>query len=191
MVTIVRSLGSCGLSLVERGLDVLDDANRVLAGLTPDFDDDGALPAQEGGRSRFLFGVLDLGDVGDANRGASLVGDDDLAELRDTLEAPGRPQHDFGVTLVDASARNLDVVRHDGVAHLAGAEAVRRELLDVQLDVHFAQASAGHGDLADAVDRFERASDALVGDLSQRAEALRSTERDGEDRLRIRDPPWR
>ena len=116
--------GELRFDLVECGLDVLDDANRVLAGLTPDFDDDGALPAQEGGRSCFLFRVPDLGDVGDANRGASLVGDDDLAELRDALEAPGRPQHDFGVTLIDATARNLDVVRNDGFAHLAGTEAV-------------------------------------------------------------------
>ena len=60
----------------------------------------------------------------DADRRAALGGDDDPAELLDPLEPPGRPQHDLGVPLIDASARDLDVLGGDRVADLAGAQPV-------------------------------------------------------------------
>ncbi len=154
--------------------------------LAPYLHDHCALAGEKGRRPRFLLRVLDLSNVGHANRRASLVGDDDLPELCDPLEAAGRSQHDLGVTLVDAPARDLDVVGDDRFAHLTGAEPVRRQLLDVQLDVHFASASAIDGHLAHTVDGLERATDSLVGDLGERPQPVRACQGDGEDRLGVR-----
>ena len=81
-------------------------------------------PSRKRRRPRFLLRVLTSRDVRHADRRASLIGDDDLPELLDALETPGRPQHHFGVALIDTSARDLDVLGCDRLADLAGAQPV-------------------------------------------------------------------
>src|SRR5262249_56262945 len=97
----------------------------------------------------------------DLDRRAPLRGDDDLAELIDRFEPAGRPQRDLGVPLIDAAAGDLDVVPLDRVADLADAESMRRQLLQIELDVDLTRAPAADRHVADAVHSLQRAADLL------------------------------
>ena len=123
------------LQLRERRLDVLDHADSVLAGLTAHVHHDGALTIEERRGAGILLGVLDRRDVRHANGGAPPGLATTIWPNSLTRSNRRGAQHHLGISLVDAAAGDLDVVGSDGVAHLSGGEALRGELLHVDLDV--------------------------------------------------------
>ena len=86
---------------------------------------------------------------------------------------PERAQQQLALALLDRAARDLDVLRDDGVADLGDRQPVRVELLDVHDDVDLAGAPAGEAHFADAVHGLDHAGDLLVGQLGERAQAHR------------------
>ena len=112
-----------------------------------------------------------MADVGDADRRPVLGRHHDVVEVRGRVDAAERAQQQLPFALLDGAARNLDVLRDDGVADLGHRQAVRVQLLDVDDDVDLAGAAAGQADLADAVDGLDGAGDLLVGELGERPQA--------------------
>ena len=61
----------------------------------------------------FLDGVLHAADVGERDRGAVLVGEDDAVEVVHVGDAPHRAQRDFRRTGDEVAARDFDVLPLD------------------------------------------------------------------------------
>src|SRR5262249_8549790 len=115
--------------------------------------------------------ILGIADVGNADRRAVDVGDDDVVEFLGGVDAAHGPQPDFPLALLQRAAGNFDVFLLDGVADLIDRESAGVQLLDVDDDVDLARTIAADADVADAVHRFERALNLLVGNLGQRPQA--------------------
>ncbi len=173
MTVSLTAAGSERWMVVELGAHALDHRDRVLAHRPADVEHHRGGLAEPDGARRPLEAVFRVPDVRDANRRAVPRRDDDVVEIRRRVDAAERAQQQLALALLDRAARDLDVLRHDRVAHLGDRQPVRVELLDVDDDVDLAGAAAGEADLADAVDRLDHARDLLVGQLGERAQAHR------------------
>ncbi len=75
------------------------------------FKQNGVLAVHVGDAVDVGLAVLDPRDVGDPDRMAVLLADDDVVELRDALDAAAGSEGHRLRALVDAAARDLDVLR--------------------------------------------------------------------------------
>ncbi len=173
MTVTLTDRGQRTLDDLELAANALDDRDRVLPHRPADVEHHGGGLAEPDGAPGPLKAVLRVPDVRDPDRRAVPRRDDDLVEIGRRVDAPERAQQQLALALLDRAARDLDVLRHDGVAHLGDRQPVRVELLDVDDDVDLAGASAGEADFADAVDGLNHARDLLVGQLGERAQAHR------------------
>ena len=129
--------------------------------------------AQPHAARRALGAVLRVPDVRHANRCAVPGREDDGIEILRGIDAAEGAKQQLPLALLHRAARNLDVLSHHGIAHLADRQPIRAQLLDVDDDVNLAGTTSTEIDLADAVDGLDGAADLLVGQLRQRSQAHR------------------
>ncbi len=108
---------------------------------------------------------------------------------RDRLHAAARAQRHRLRTLVDAAARDLDVLSLQRARHVGHGQVVGPQAIGIQPHVDLALAPAEHGHLADAGDAFDLPAQDLVRVLGHFADRPVGGQREAEDRRRVRIEP--
>ena len=177
----------------DRGTHAFGDRDDVRAGLAVDRDLDG-LDAVDA-RDDFALGerARDDSDVLDANRRLAAFLEREVLDLVHVLELVHRPHEVLGRALTDLAGRRVQVLLREPRADRAGVDALGGEGRGVDADQDLLDQPAAHLHGGHAVDAFERALDALLGDPAQADEvlvALRGAERrpypDAQDRVQVR-----
>ena len=150
----------------QRLLDGGDGGDDVGAGLALDVEHDGGLAVVPAGDAVVLDAADHAADVGQAHRGAVLVGDDERAV------GVGREQLVVGADgvglarAVEAALGAVDVGGGDGGAHVLEREAVGGDARRVDADADGGAQPALDGDFADAVDLAELRLQQRVGGVA-------------------------
>ncbi len=117
---------------------------------------------------------------------AVLLANDDVVELGDGLDAAAGPQGQRLRSLIDASARNLDVLRLQGAGDVIDRQVIGAQPIGIEPHIDLTLPSAEDQHLADAVDALELAAQHLVCVFSDVANRLVGAQRQAEDRRRVR-----
>ena len=168
-----------------RSLTAVDDLDGVGARLPADLQEHRAGAVDVGDGVGIGLAVFDARDVGDPDRVAVLLADDDVVELGDGLDAAARAQRDRLRPLIDAAAGDLDVLRLQRARDVGDRQVVGAQAVGVEPDVDLPLAAAEDEHLADAVDAFELPAQHLVGVLGDVADRLVGAEREAQDRRRV------
>ncbi len=129
--------------------------------------------------------VLDGGDVAKQDRMSVALADDDVAERSDRGDAPARPQRQRRSALLDASARDLGVLRLQRARHVGDREVVGAQPVGVERHVDLPRPSANDDDLANAGNAFQLPAQLLVGVFGDVADRLVGRERERQHRRRV------
>jgi len=146
-------------------LDGVDNLDGVRAGLSAHVERDGLLAIDHVPGVGFGKTVFNAADIADANGRAVDIGDYYFAELADGVDAPQRPDAQFGFASNDPAAGNLDVFALNRSLELADSDVVGVESLGVGKDAYLAIPPAGHANLADAVHGLQHPLDLFVSDF--------------------------
>jgi hypothetical protein len=178
-----------GQSLLQLGepiLDGVDDIHGVGARLPPHLQQQRGLVVQPS-RGQFIFdAVFAVTDIGDLDRIAVAVGDDDVVEIRGRLHTPESAQRQCSVGLFDAASGHFQVLSPERLLDLRDGQVVGAQLVAVQIDVDLALAPADDQDLAHAVDRFDLPPQRLIRILRHLSQAAIRRDRDGHNRRGVR-----
>ena len=132
------------------GLHVIDGLDDVGVGLAVEDDQHRQLALRQAEIAHVLHGVADLGDVGEAHRGAVAVGNHE----RDIVGRRGGlivgVNLIAAVAVVDRAFRAVGVGGSERRAHVLEPDAVFVKRLRVELDAHRRQRRAADDDVADA-----------------------------------------
>ena len=155
----------------QQGLDAVDHIDDVGTRLTLHVDQYRLVAVGPGGQAFVLGAVDDLGDILQAQRGAVLVAEDQLAVFLDRFQLV------VGVELgnprgpVEVALGLVDVAGRDQAAHVGQAQAIGRQRLRVDADTHRRALPAGQGHQADTAglrELLRQAGIDQVVDLRQR-----------------------
>ena len=135
------------------------------------------------------FAVLDARDIGDPDRVAVLLADDDVVEFGDALDAAARAQRERLRALIDAAAGDFDVLRLQRARDVVDRQVVAAEPIGIEPDVDLALPAAEDQHLSDAVDALELAAQHLVGVFGDVADRPVGAEREAQHRRRVRVEP--
>ena len=170
---------------VELRLHPVDHLDGVRAGLLADDELDGVLAVQARERARLDHAVLRVAEVAHPERAVAHVRDDQVVEVRDGLDASHRPDHELAPGLIEAPARQLQVLALDRFAHLADRETLRREAIRIHRDVDGALLPAEHDDLSDTGERLDVLLHLPARELGHLAQVPAARERDAHHRNRV------
>ena len=121
--------------------------------------------------------MLDRGDVAQVNRTTGDIGDDGVAELGDRFEFVERTDEEPLVSLLEASAGQVDVFRADSPRDFLDADAELRKLLLIHLDLYLVFEPAADLDGGSAFFGFQVGLDAILCEATQRFQARFGTVR--------------
>ena len=130
------------------GVDGLDD---VCAGLAKQQQDDAGLAVDEPLVAQILDGIGDVGDVGEVDRRAVAVCDDERTVIGGVVRLIVGVDLQMLAIALDGALRAVGVGGGERRAHVFKADAIFRKGVRVELDAHGGQRRAADGDLADAV----------------------------------------
>jgi hypothetical protein len=99
-----------GMAIADLRSHLFHDLDGVGSGLAADLEEDGTRAIDVGDGLGIGFAVLDARHVGNSDRVAVLLADDNLVELGDRLHPAAGPERDRLRSLIDAAAGNLDVL---------------------------------------------------------------------------------
>src|ERR1039457_3270040 len=119
---------------------------------------------QAGGGTRLLVAVLRLADVRHRHDVAVARGHGDLVELRRIQNAARGADGKFAGAAVQFAARQLQILRAQGVEHVVDGQVVGTQAVGIHLDMDLAARAAHDGTLADARGVFQLLFDLLIGD---------------------------
>ena len=157
MVT-VRSLstrtstagGSVDMNLRQQRLDAVDDLDDIGAGLALHVEDDRRRRVRPGAELGVLRAADDVGDVGEPDRRAVAIGDDEIAVLIGAGELVVGVDRRGLCRAVEIAFRRVDVQIADRGADVVDVEAIGGERLRIELNAHRRPLSAADADEPDA-----------------------------------------
>ena len=174
--------GQAGGKLREQLAHAIDHLDDVGPGLPLDVDQDGGEFAGPRGKTTIFGGVLDAGDVAEAERGVIPPGDDQIAVFLDGTELVVCVHQDRAERAVETALGTVDAGGADGGAHLGEAEAAGGELARIDLHADGRTLAAGEADHADAGNLREFLGDAGVHEIvDSRQRHARRSDGEGED----------
>ena len=128
--------------LRQLALDDVDDFDGIGAALLLDDQENGVVAVEAADGAGFFVAVVDFAEVADADGLAGDVGNDDVAELIDVLDAAHGSQDQLAGILIDAPAGQLEVLIGQCLANVFNGKVVGLELAGVDGDVDSAAAAA-------------------------------------------------
>ena len=174
--------GKRGLELGQQLFDACDHLNGIGAGLALDVDNHGRGFVHPGGELGVFDTVADPGYVGEHDRGAVLIGDDEIPV------ACAREQLIVGIDLkilrraVEAALGGVHAFGGERIAQVFKIDAVGSERRGVGLDADGRLLSAADGDQADAAELRNLGSEAGVDQVFDPRERHGvGSEREGKD----------
>ena len=173
--------GRLAVSCRQQRVDAIDDVDDVGAGLPLDVHQHGGLIVGPRAEARVLGAVDDLGDVGEPQRRAAAVGDDQVAIRLDRSQLIVGVEHERALGAVEVALRLVDVGGGNHVAQGLQVQVVRRQRLRVGLDAHGRTLPSGEAHEADAGQLRQLLRDARVDqvvDVGQRHGRRRDRQRE-------------
>ena len=140
------------LNLGHPGLDRVGQRDRVDAALLADGYGQRRASVEHRDRRGDFAGVDDLANVANANRRIAARRDDEVVEGLRAAQAADRAHRQLARALLEAPARELEVLRAQRRRHVGRRQAVGVQPVRVDLDLDFAAPGAEEEHLADAVD---------------------------------------
>ena len=189
-VEISTPAGKPLLQLRQQRPHPVDGVDHVGVALLGDLDQDRRLLVEPGDRAAVADGILDLGDVGEADEIAARALDDDVAEFgRGAHLLVGRDRLALAAAVEDAD-RPERIGVDDGEPHVVGRDPRIRQRHRIERDPHRRLVGAADGDFADARHLRDALRDHGIGDVVHRAGRQRlRRQRQHEHRRRRRDWP--
>ena len=126
----------CRLEARQRRLDGVHHGNDIGAGLPLNIEDDGGLDARPGGKLFILGALGDRGDVGEPDRRAVPVGDDEVPVIGDALQLIIGIDRISPLQAVESSLGAIDIGIGDGGAQIIEIEAIGGDRARIDFDAH-------------------------------------------------------
>ena len=170
------------LGFVKAFQHTIDDRQSVGAALLQDRELHRRFAVEFGIGSRFGQTVIDARHVGKQNLSAALRAQHDVVELLHRSQAAQRAQRQFARALIDVAAGNFDVLRLQRFRHVVHRQIDGAQFIGVEPDIDLARLAAAQIDFADAVGRFDLATQRFIGVFRDLADRLLRRNRDRHDR---------
>ena len=166
MLTCVSD-GSKSRQRPEPRLDRVDDVDRVGARLALHRQHDRRQSVQPRQRAHFLGRCRRRRPGRAAHRRAAVAGDDQVEKLRGILDPAQRAQGQLARAGVDPAAGDVDVLPHQGLAHLHDRKLIGGQPPGLDVDLHGPIGGAGDEHLAHALGRLDDVLDEAIGEHVQ------------------------